>query len=209
MLSRVINIYKKYRFNKIFKKINSYLNIDKSAVLYYPTVNFNFCVPRKDGIAVRIGKNSIIESKFTFESDEGEIIIGDNSFVGNSNLVSRNKIEIGNNVLISWGCWIFDNNSHSLDWQERANDFNLVYPAYIKGRGRASNVFHNKNWENVKSAPIKICDKAWIGFNSIILKGVTIGEGAVVGAGTVVTNDVPAWCVVAGNPARVVKKIEH
>ena len=61
-----------------------------------------------------------------------------------------------------------------------------------------------KNWENVKSAPIKIKDKAWIGFNSIILKGVTIGEGAIVGAGSVVTKDVADYTIVAGNPAVVV-----
>ena len=45
--------------------------------------------------------------------------------------------------------------------------------------------------------------------NCIILKGVTIGEGAIVGAGSVVTKDVPAWTVVAGNPARVVKKLSE
>lgn len=56
-------------------------------------------------------------------------------------------------------------------------------------------------------APVKISDKVWIGFNSIILKGVTIGEGAVVGAGSVVTKDVPAWTVVAGNPARIIREI--
>ncbi|MBK8021791.1 MAG: hypothetical protein IPK19_10285 [Chloroflexi bacterium] len=55
-------------------------------------------------------------------------------------------------------------------------------------------------------APIRICDKAWIGFNAVILKGVTIGEGAIVGAGSVVTKDVPAWTVVAGNPARIIRE---
>ncbi|MGC8751800.1 DapH/DapD/GlmU-related protein, partial [Hydrotalea sp.] len=62
-----------------------------------------------------------------------------------------------------------------------------------------------KNWEKVKSSPIKIADKAWIGFNVIILKGVTIGEGAIVGAGSVVTKDVPPYAVVAGNPAKIIK----
>ena len=55
--------------------------------------------------------------------------------------------------------------------------------------------------------PIVIKDKAWIGFNSIILKGVTIGEGAIVGAGSVVTKDVPPYTIVAGNPARIVREI--
>jgi galactoside O-acetyltransferase len=62
-----------------------------------------------------------------------------------------------------------------------------------------------KNWTGVKHAPIIIKDKAWIGFNCIILKGVTIGEGAVVGAGSVVTENVPDYAVVAGNPARLIR----
>jgi acetyltransferase-like isoleucine patch superfamily enzyme len=67
-----------------------------------------------------------------------------------------------------------------------------------------------KDWRHIKRKPIKICDKSWIGFNSIILKGVTIGEGAIVGAGSVVTRDVPPWTIVAGNPAKVIQDIsEH
>lgn len=58
--------------------------------------------------------------------------------------------------------------------------------------------------ELVRSAPIEIGDQAFIGMNSIILPGVTIGQGAIVGAGSVVTKDVPADTVVAGNPATVV-----
>jgi acetyltransferase-like isoleucine patch superfamily enzyme len=55
--------------------------------------------------------------------------------------------------------------------------------------------------------PVKINDRVWIGFNSIILKGVTIGEGGIVGAGSVVTKDVPPYTIVAGNPARVIREI--
>ena len=56
--------------------------------------------------------------------------------------------------------------------------------------------------------PIVIEDKVWIGINSTILPGVTIGYGAIVGAGSVVTKDVPAMTIVAGNPARIIKAIE-
>ena len=53
-----------------------------------------------------------------------------------------------------------------------------------------------------------IKDYAWISYNACILKGVTIGEGAIIGAGSVVTKDVPAWTVVAGNPAKIVRHIK-
>ena len=66
----------------------------------------------------------------------------------------------------------------------------------------------NKDWSNVKSKPIKICDKVWIGFNAIVLKGVTIGNGAIIGAGAVVTKNVEPNCIIAGNPAVVIKKIK-
>ncbi|MBQ8246439.1 MAG: hypothetical protein IJZ42_04845 [Lachnospiraceae bacterium] len=66
----------------------------------------------------------------------------------------------------------------------------------------------NKDWSVVKSAPIHIEDKVWIGTGCKILKGVTIGEGAVVAAGSVVVKDVEAWTMVGGNPAVVIKKLE-
>jgi galactoside O-acetyltransferase len=60
----------------------------------------------------------------------------------------------------------------------------------------------------VAKAAVRIGDKSWIGFNASILKGVTIGEGAVVAACSVVTADVEAWSLVAGNPARPIRRLE-
>ena len=59
----------------------------------------------------------------------------------------------------------------------------------------------------MKSAPIHICSKAWIGTGVTLLKGVTIGEGAIVAAGSVVVKDVPPWTVVGGNPAQIIKNL--
>jgi acetyltransferase-like isoleucine patch superfamily enzyme len=64
-----------------------------------------------------------------------------------------------------------------------------------------------KDWSHVKTGKITIKDKAWIGFNCIILKGVTIGEGAVIAAGSVVLKDIPDWTVAGGNPAQVIREI--
>ena len=65
---------------------------------------------------------------------------------------------------------------------------------------------HNRNI--ITCRPIRICRKAWIGAGATILPGVTVGENAVVGAGSVVTRDVPPDTIVAGNPARIIKKID-
>jgi acetyltransferase-like isoleucine patch superfamily enzyme len=63
------------------------------------------------------------------------------------------------------------------------------------------------DWSHSAMAPILIKRGAWVGARSIILKGVTVGEGAVVGMGSVVTSDVPPRTIVAGNPARVIREI--
>ena len=65
------------------------------------------------------------------------------------------------------------------------------------------------NWGNVESSPIIIEDDVWIGFKSSILKGVTIGRGAIVAAGSVVTKAVPEYSLVAGNPAVVIRRLER
>ena len=65
------------------------------------------------------------------------------------------------------------------------------------------------NWNIVKTKPIVIEDDVWVGFNSIILKGVTIGKGSIVAAGSVVSKDVEPFTVVAGNPALVIKKMKN
>ena len=97
---------------------------------------------------------------------------------------------------------MYDHNSHSLDWQERQKDLEQQLNDYNNGL----DFIKNKNWETVKSKPITIEDKVWIGFDCTILNGVTIGEGAIVGAKSVVRENVEPYTIVAGNPAVVIKK---
>jgi acetyltransferase-like isoleucine patch superfamily enzyme len=148
-----------------------------------------------DGCTLSIGKGSIVESAIRYDRPGGAVAIGERTFVGASTLVCADTIQIGNDVLVSWGCTIVDHNSHSLSWSDRSQD--------------VANWLHGKkDWSHVERAAVRIGDKAWIGFNVIILKGVDIGEGAVVGAGSVVTRDVPPYTVVAGNPARPIRELD-
>lgn len=123
-----------------------------------------------------------------------EIQIGNRTFIGNGALVAARSIVIGSDVLISWGVTIVDHQSHSIEFVERAKDVT----EWLHGR---------KDWTHVKVSPVRIGDKVWIGFGASVLPGVTIGEGAVVGACAVVTKDVEPWTVVAGNPARVIRTL--
>lgn len=143
-----------------------------------------------------IGTDTIFEGKIAAERPQATIRVGSNTFVGNSRLVSAESIEIGDNVLISWGCTISDHDSHSLLAFERKPD--LAH--WMNGE---------KDWTHVKVAGVKIDDDVWIGFNAVVLKGVTVGRGAVVAAGSIVTKDVPPYTLVAGNPARIIRKLEN
>jgi len=153
---------------------------------------------------IHIGADCMINCEFVFESNEGEISIGSRTFInGGSRLVARQRIEVGSDVMISWGCLLYDHDGHSPDWQDRRNDILRQNEDYRNGLDFRT----SKDWRNVQSAPIVVGDKVWIGFDAVILKGVAIGEGAIVGARSVVTRDVPAWTLVAGNPARPIRPI--
>lgn len=114
--------------------------------------------------------------------------IGDGTFVGHEcSFNLRHGIHIGNECLLAGGIVVQDHDGHPLDAvRRRAGE-----PA-----------------PESEVAAVSIADGAWIGRRSIILKGVSIGENAVVGAGSLVTRDVPANTVVAGNPARVIKTLD-
>ena len=158
--------------------------------------------PQKDKIYLTVGANSVISGNFIFEIKTGKISIGNRSFIGGGTFICINEIHIGDDVMFAWGCTVTDNNSHSHIWSERQHDVK----DWKKGIDEEKIGFY-KEWQNVTHKKITIKNKAWIGFNSIILKGITIGEGAIVGAGSVVTKDVPDWTIVAGNPAKIIREI--
>lgn len=157
-------------------------------------VNFWRIRPCRGGI-FKVGKKSLIRAEMVYEREGASIEIGDRTFVGCGLFTIADRLVIGDDVMISWDVTIADHNSHSLKFSERSNDVEM-------------NAFQGvKIWDCIKVAPVIIGNKAWIGFGCSLLKGVNIGEGAIVGANSVVTKDVPPWTIVAGNPARVIREI--
>lgn len=167
------------------------------------TVDYRF---GKKENRIIIGNNSVLAGRITLERDIGKVLIGNNTQIGEStHIICACGVTIGSNVLISWGCTITDHDSHSTQWSERSYDGQKWYEGM---KVSITNAAIAKNWHVVPMAPVNIGDKVWIGFNVIILKGVNIGEGAVIAAGSVVTKDIPAWTLAGGNPARVIKQLD-
>lgn len=114
---------------------------------------------------------------------KAKIIIGDHTFINTGTVISsRHQVTIGKNCQIATGVIIMDSDFHGV------------------GDGRN---------QIEKSTPITIEDNVWLATRAIILKGVKIGEGSTVATGAVVTKDVPPYTIVAGVPAKVIKKIPH
>ena len=131
----------------------------------------------KNNGTITLGDKVLLHRYVKLSAYGGKIEIGNNSYIGDrTEIHAGESVKIGNNVNIAWDCNILDRDYHAFN-----GDSEVVKPVVIE-------------------------DHVWIGVRSIILKGVTIGEGAVVAAGSVVTRDVPAGCLVAGNPAKVMKE---
>ena len=188
-------IKKQNDYNDFFEKIGSSSLLNNFKV-------WSLLPPNKN---ITLGDNCMLDCKILFESGSGNVSIGDNVYIGESTLLCRTKIEIKDNVFIAWGCYIYDHDSHSLNYIDRIEDINRQNSDYRNGL----NFIQNKNWDTVATKSIKICSYAWIGMNVIILKGVTIGEGAIVAAGSVVTKDVAPWTIVGGNPAIFLKTLKE
>jgi galactoside O-acetyltransferase len=194
-VKRLLGIDKRKSFQHLIEMSDSFLQL-----------GFNIIAPFAGNRKyVKIGKNCMLDCNIYFESSDGNIEIGDNVYIGNSTLICRNKIVFENNVFVAWGCYFYDHDSHSTNYLERRKDLQRQIEDMKNGR----NFIASKDWSVVNSKPIHVSSDAWIGMNSIILKGVRIGRGAIVAAGSVVIKDVPDWTVVAGNPAKVVKQLEE
>lgn len=108
------------------------------------------------------------------------IKIGDKAGISGATIVARESITIGDRVLLGANCIIVDNDFHPLERSLR----------------------HRNSNQNIQSSPVVIKDDVWVGMNAIVLKGVTVGEGAIIAAGSLVSRDVRPMEIVGGVPAK-------
>lgn len=160
----------------------------------------------KRGAKLVIGNNVTIKSSFlsnlvglysrtiiVTRAPGAEIIIGDNVGISGATFYARKGIYIGNNTAIGGNCKILDNDFHPINAEERLKLLNDDHG------GDCADL--------IPTREIHIGENCFIGCNSIILKGTVLGDGCVVGAGAVVAGKFDGNCVIAGNPAKVTRKI--
>ena len=131
-----------------------------------------------------LGRRSVIESYCCINNAVGDVTIGDYTRIG-IHCTVIGPVCIGHHVNLAQGITVTALNHNFADTNRRIDE------------------------QGISTRPVVIGDDVWIGANAVILPGVTIGRHVVVAAGAVVTKDVPDYCVVAGVPAKVVKKLEE
>ncbi len=183
-IKKVLNLYPKARYKLKF-----------SCLDIHPSSSANLWRVRgSQNASLTVECDSMVAATLCFDQADAHIHIGKRTFIGKSYIVAAEKVSIGDDVMISWGVTVVDHNSHSISFSKRQHDV-------MNWR------VGQKDWSSVECHPVCISDKAWIGFNASILKGVTVGEGAIVAAGSIVTKDVPPWTIVGGNPAKTIREI--
>lgn len=122
--------------------------------------------------------------KIVADQDDAKITIGKNTRIHGSCIHAYKSISIGDNCLIAANCHIIDNNGHQLCFEN------------VESRINSTGI----------SKAVVIGNNVWLGMNTVVLPGVTIGEGSVISANSVVCNDIPAMVIAGGVPAKIIKK---
>ncbi len=187
-----MNLRNKFKKSVKMKRFKKWCEIGEN----FAIKSCSNCFADKPG-NIKIGNNCEILGTL-FSMDNGKIEIGDYTEIRDSSFIGAvESVKIGSYVIISNHIKIYDNNNHPTDPETR--------------KEMCKNGFYGDawRWTYAERKPVVIEDNVWIGEGSTILKGVTIGEGSIIGCNSVVTKDVPPYSIAAGNPAKVVKKIEH
>lgn len=151
-----------------------------------------------DKNSIVIGDYCDLHARISACGKDARIEIGNNTTIRYNSVVGAvESIVIGDNVIISNNVSIYDNNNHPTNPEIRL--------------AMTKSGFYGEPWRWTHSAhkPVVIEDNVWIDEHSTILKGVTIGKGSIIGCHSVVTKDIPPYCIAAGNPAKVVKNVKE
>ena len=143
--------------------------------------------------ALVIGTHCTMDGVHFALGEQGRMVIGDYCYFTNAVLLCELEVRVGNYVVIGWNSTIADSDFHPIAPAERVADAIACSPVG-KGRPRPP----------IAMEPVIIEDDVWVGPNATILKGVRIGAGAFIEAGSLVTRDVPPGARVLGNPAKVI-----
>ncbi len=196
MSNILLLMFKLYDFVLTNIKTISYrsiVTVENKTVKFYGTSKIISNKSRKKDIIIR--KHSHIRGEIFLFGHGGKVEIGEFCYIGEGTRIwSSSNIKIGNRVLIAHNVNIHDNNSHPIDFKERSKHFIEIIE-----------FGHPLEGLSLRESPIVIGDDVWIGFNSIILKGVSIGDRSIIASGSVVTKNFPENCIIAGNPAKVIK----
>lgn len=139
---------------------------------------------------------------FFTETEDSFIKIGNRVGMTSTRIWVHDGLSIGDNVHIGANVLLIDTDTHQIDYWLRRDPDDEVFD------GLTNEEIWRKKHDATKSSPIVIEDDVWIGAHTIVLKGVKIGARSVIGAGSVVTKNIPADCVAGGNPCRVVKYLK-
>jgi len=165
----------------------------------YLETSYSFLLCRSQAAAaVQIGRGTSIYLGVMFDvGPRGNVRVGDYCLLNGARIICDSEITIGDYCLISWNVVLMDTYRMPVDALKRRGELESLPSREPR---RASSEFPAK--------PICIERNVWIGFDCCVLPGVTIGEGSIVGARSVVAEDVPPFTVVAGNPARAIRHLE-
>ena len=188
----VRDLYKRYRFYKAKKDLKNKATLlgCKHEITGHVDVILLEGSTKND---IVINEDVSILGALLASANNGKIVLGVHTKLQNTKILCVDKIEIGNYTAIASDVTISDNNNHP------------VNPEFRKFMRTTPHGSDARSWVHSVHAPIKIGENVWIGQNSRICKGVEIGDNSIVAANSVVTKSVPANCIVAGNPAKVVK----
>jgi acetyltransferase-like isoleucine patch superfamily enzyme len=178
-------------------------NVTIDATAYVETTFSFFLYRSEEPVGIRLGRGASTYLGTMFDvGPRGRVSLGDYALVHGARIICDAEVEIGEYALISWNVVLMDTYRVPLDPAERRRALGRV-PG--QAAGRRPRVLT----ADVPARPVRIGPNVWIGFDACVLPGVTVGRGSVVGARSVVVDDVPPYTVVAGNPARVIRRLEE